>query len=206
MRYSLPESYAAYVTQKDVRTAIDHILDSKSLEVPSDLDWNQLPDFHAAVLAAYQVRSDYASALQGFWNEVWRPALESSDLQFEALSILESQELIGRYTDTKSIWNSKQFWRYYRKKKFLVVPGVSLDIGTGQLWIWLGDKSLENSETEKLLLSTSSWYIEEEEESGLSYGYTWKELSSVTGAGIELDRLCTAAAQALKNLSSIMET
>ena len=51
-----------------VRSAVNHILDSKKLEVPADLEWDRLPDFHAAVLAAHQARCDYATALHGLWS------------------------------------------------------------------------------------------------------------------------------------------
>ena len=75
--FTLPESYCAYLEDAAVRSAIDHILDGKKLEVPADLEWDRLPDFHAAVLAAHQVRCDYANALHGLWSKVWQPALEN---------------------------------------------------------------------------------------------------------------------------------
>ena len=197
MLVSLPESFAAYATQKDVRTAVDHILCRKSLEVPSDLDWDQLPDYHAAVLAAYQVRSDYASTLHNLWNQAWRPALFSSDLNFQALSIVEAHEKYGEaYTDTNSVWDSKEFWRYFRINNLLVMPGISLGICKVQLWLWLGDESSESNNTEQLLEPLRDWYLEIEEESEVLFGYTRKELAPVTDAGIEVCRLCAAATQA----------
>lgn len=62
MPFCLPESYASYVAEPAVRTAVDHILGSKPLKDYETLDWNQLPDF----LAAYQV--------QGYriWRMSWK--------------------------------------------------------------------------------------------------------------------------------------
>ena len=207
MLFSLPESFTAYATQKDVRTAVDHILGRKSLEVPADLDWNQLPDYHVAVLAAYQVRSDYASTLHRLWNQVWQPALFSSDLNFQALSIVEAHEKFGEtYTDTMSLWDSGEFWRYFRINSFLLMSGISLSTSEAQLWLWLGDESSENNNTEQLLQSISDWYLEDEEESDALYGYTRKKLAPVTDAGIEVGRLCEAAAQAGEKLIEMLKT
>ena len=122
MHFSLPESFAAYVSQRDVKAAVDHILNSKSLEVPADLDWEHLPDFHAAVLAAYQVRSDYATALHQLWNEVWQPVLDSSDIEIQALSIAETQEWSSTHADTGNAWKDEEFYRSFRKNSFLITP------------------------------------------------------------------------------------
>ena len=63
---TLPESYRAYCKDTAIRSAVDHILKrEKKLEVPPDLEWCRLPDFNAAVLAAHQVRCDFATALHG---------------------------------------------------------------------------------------------------------------------------------------------
>ena len=205
MHFSLPESYAAYAAQKEIRTVVDHILNSKKLEVPSDLDWSQLPDFHAAVLASYQVRSDYASALHRLWNEVWKSTLDSSNLDVETLSIGESYELEEAKFDTKSIWESQQYWQYIRTTdSLIVVPGVSLNINKAQLWLWIGNENLENNMTEELLDSISDWYMEEEDET--LYGYTRKELAPIIEASIEVECLCVAAIHALDKLDKFIES
>ena len=62
--YQIPESYRAYCTNPAVRTAVDHILSkSNKLDVPSDIEWDELPKFHRAVLSAHQVRCEYAMYL-----------------------------------------------------------------------------------------------------------------------------------------------
>ena len=70
MPVQIPESYRAYCTDRAVRAAVDHIL-SESLDVPPDLEWDELPKFHQAVLSAHQVRCEYAI----FLHEIWKPIL-----------------------------------------------------------------------------------------------------------------------------------
>ena len=155
MHFSLPESFAAYVSQRDVKAAVDHILNSTSLEVPADLDWEHLPDFHAAVLAAYQVRSDYATALHQLWNEVWQPVLDSSDIEIQALSIAETQEWSSTHADTGNAWKDEEFYRSFRKNSFLIILGVGLHSTEARLYLWFGDEQGENSKAEELSLPTS---------------------------------------------------
>ena len=204
MLFALPESYAAYATQKDVRAAVDHILNSKSLEVPSDLEWNQLPDLHAAVLAAHQVRSEYASALQRLWQEVWQASLDECGFEAEACSITEQQGLLGYCVDTKSIWEDRQFVRSFRNRRFGIELAVTLDINKAQLWMWFGDEVYENGDSERLLQSATDWYVEEDEGDELFYGWTKKELAPMSGGNVELDRLNIAAAQALERMTEIV--
>ena len=204
MLFVLPESYASYSTQKDVRAAVDHILNSKSLEGPSDLEWNQLPDLHAAVLAAHQVRSEYASALQRLWDEVWQTSMDEYGFEAEACSITEQQGLVGYCVDTKSIWEDGQFVRVFRTKNVGIELAVALDISGAQLWMWFGDKTFENGDTPNLLRSAADWYVEEDEYDGLFYGYTNKKLGPMSGGSVELDGLNIAAARALERMTEIV--
>lgn len=197
MHFSLPESYADYTTRKDVRTAVDHLLDSKTLEVPSDLDWNQLPDFHAAVLAAHQVRSEYASAIQRLWNECWQTVLGASDLALEACSISETQEWYGLSFDTASVWTNKIFARAYDMEAFKIGVGVSLDRHEARLKFWLEDENGADRSID--CLTQADWEAE-----AVVYGYwTNKELAPTSNGGLELDRLNSVAAQVGEGLIAL---
>ena len=187
MHFSLPASYSAYATRQEVRAAVDHILNSKHLHVPHDLDWNQLPDFHAAVLAAHQVRCDYASALCGLWDEVWQKALNSSDLELAPLSIAETQEWSGFALDTQSVWASKWLCRNFRKKDFYICLGVWLEIKEARLGLWFGDEE-GTSETPSLLSAmTGDWSCELEDQ-GDEFFYTRAGVARLCGDRVELDR------------------
>ena len=205
MHFSLPESFAAYVSQRDVKAAVDHILNSKSLEVPADLDWEHLPDFHAAVLAAYQVRSDYATALHQLWNEVWQPILDSSDIEIQALSIAETQEWSSTHADTGNAWKDEEFYRSFRKNSFLIILGVGLHSNEARLYLWLGDEQGENSKAEELSLPTSEasdWYLEGEGSD--EWGYTSEGLAPIRNRCVELDRLRAAAKRAVAKIIEVV--
>ena len=92
MTFKVPDSYRAYCTDAAVKTAVDHILDSRSLSLPEDIEWKDLPAFHRAVLSAHQVRSEFAIFLIDVWNAVWKPMLEQSDFgtKTEPCSVAES--------------------------------------------------------------------------------------------------------------------
>ena len=206
MLFLLPPSYAAYAAQKEVRAAVDHVLGSKQLDVPSDLDWDQLPDFHAAVLAAHQVRCEYASALCGLWDEIWQKALDSSGLEFEALSVAETQEWQMRewkssQLETNDVWDSKWFSRPLRKNGFCVYLGVWLEISGVRLGLWFARESDDQDKTPNLSLEKINWSRALEDD---DYYYTGKGIAPISGDGIELDGLNDAAKQALAAIDEFM--
>ena len=200
MHFSLPASYSAYATRQEVRAAVDHILDGKHLHVPHDLDWDQLPDFHAAVLAAHQVRCDYASALCCLWDKVWQTALDSSGLELEPLSIAETQDWGELALDTQSVWASGWFSRLFRKNGLYVDLEVDLEVSGARLSLWFGDYSGEKNQTADLLSPTAGWDpLPEDEDDG--YFYTGKKVAPVSSDGVKLDRLKAAANLALKRIA-----
>ena len=199
MVFTLPESYATYATQKEVRTAVDHILDSKSLEVPPDLDWDQLPDFHAAVLAAHQVRCEYASAIQRLWDDIWWSTLSSSELELEACTIAQTREFVEESNtafNTQWFWDQEEFYRHFFMNGYRIALGVTLDQNEARVWLWLGDESDGRNRTGELLHSITDWHIEEGEDGEL-YGNSRKGLAPISGSNVQVDELKTAAKQAL---------
>lgn len=193
MSFPLPESYASYVADPAVRTAVDHILDSKSLKVPETLDWNELPDFHAATLAAHQVRCDYASALQGLWDAVWQRAVDKAPIgqELEAWSITDTASWYGVGFDAVSLWQNGIFGRAYTRRDSYIGLGVSLDLREAQLIFWFGNQNDEDLAAD--LLSQDDW----DSEMG-DYGYQSRRGLAPIGDGcVPLKRLNAAAAQAL---------
>lgn len=193
MSFCLPESYTSYVAEPAVRTAVDHILASKSLKVPEALDWDRLSDFHAAVLAAHQVRCDYASAVQGLWDTVWQRAIDEAGIgdDLEALSIAETAERYDIGLDAVSLFESGVFVRGYTKGASNIVLGVNLDLREAWLIFWFGNANDDDLAAE--LLSQDDWCPEPED-----YGY-WskKDLAPIKDGQVPLKRLKTAAGRAL---------
>lgn len=196
MSFALPESYASYVADPAVRTAVDHILVNKSLDVPEALDWDQLPDFHAAVLGAHQVRCDYASAIQGLWDAVWGKAIDEAGIgpDLEADSIAETAPWYGGVGfDAEALFRDGVFARRHTRGDSYVGLGVNLDLREAQLIF-----SLVNEKDEDLaadLLSRDEWEPEQNEK---GYGYwSTRGLGPIRDGGVPLERLSAAAARAL---------
>ena len=194
MSFALPESYASYVADPAVRTAVDHILGSKSLKGHESLDWDELPDFHAAVLAAHQVRCDYASALQGLWDAVWPAAIDEAGIgeDLEAYSIADMADRHGLGFDAESLWAAEVFTRAYTRGDSYIGLSVSLNLREAYLILWFGSESDEDLAAG--LLSWDDW------NSGLdeTYGHrSTKGLAPIRDGGVPLERLNAAATRAL---------
>mgnify|MGYP006425295639 CR=1 FL=1 len=72
---AVPESLRSYFTDRAVQSVVDHMLESKASDVPPDLDWNEIRDFHMAHASAAKVRADHAILLLDLWDAVWADAL-----------------------------------------------------------------------------------------------------------------------------------
>lgn len=199
MSFALPESYASYVADPAVRTAVEHILGSKSLEVPDTLDWEQLPDFHAAVLAAHQVRCDYASAIQGLWDAVWGKAIDEAGIgrDLEADSIAETAPWYGVGFDAEALFRERVFARRHTRGNSYIGLGVNLDLREAQLIFSLVNENDEDLAAD--LLSRDEWEPEQNEK---GYGYwSTRGLAPIRDGGVPLERLNAAAARALSAIT-----
>ena len=193
MPFCLPESYASYVAEPAVRTAVDHILGSKSLKDYETLDWNQLPDFHAAVLAAHQVRCDYASALQGLWVAVWGKVIDEAGIgeDLEAWSIADTAGWYGLGFDAISLWQNCVFARAYTRGDSYIGLGVSLDLREARLIFWFGNENDED-------LAADHWPQDGWDPEMWDHGYqSRKGLTRIEAGCVPLKRLHAAAARAL---------
>ena len=199
--FTFPESYRAYLKDPAVQSAVDHILDDKKLEVPADLEWCRLPDFHAAVLAAHQVRSDYATALHGLWRRVWQPALDDCGFadSLVSLSFNEQQAYSNYPCDTYSLWEGP-LERVYDKDGHKIGLGVATDFKQGWLTMWLIDGN-EGDLTTSLELG-GDWHSEPDE--GGYYLYSREQLAPISDDGIALDPLNRAARRALQEIGRIL--
>lgn len=197
--FTLPESYCAYCKDAAVRSAVEHILSrGKKLDVPPALEWCRLPDFHAAVLAAHQVRCDYATALHGLWIEVWQHALNQCDFanSLEPWSLHEQPELSNHPCDTYSLWDPGILERVYDAGDHKIGLSVCID---KQAWlaIWLLDGQGKDL-TANLALG-KDWVPELDKK-----GYLWSrdKLSQLSNDGccIPLKPLNRAAKKALEQI------
>lgn len=198
--FTLPESYRAYCKERAVQSAVDHVLNcGEKLAVPADLEWDRLPDFHAAVLAAHQVRCDYATALHGLWKAVWRPALDDCGFAdvLEPLSFNEHPDYSDYPCDTYSLWEEDLLERVYDKDGHKLGLGVENDGKQARLTIWLLDGKGKGRADELPL--GSDWDSEPDEE---GYLYTREKLARFSNDGccIPLEPLNRAVQRALQEI------
>ena len=198
--FPLPPSYRAYCKDRAVRSAVDHILDARKLEVPADLEWDLLPDFHAAVLAAHQVRCEFAMALHGLWNKVWQPALDDS-VALKPRSLHEQQEPAANPYDTYSLWGPGFLERVYDAGDRWIGLGVYVDTEQAWLAIRLRDGRGNNLTGNPAL--GDDWFSELEDE---EYRYSRDELARLSNDGccIPLEPLNRAARRALQEIGRIL--
>jgi len=194
MPFTFTESYRTYLEDPAAQSAVDYILGSKKPEVPADLEWDRLPDFHAAVLAAHQVRCEYAIGLCGLWKRVWQPALDNCDFtdSLAPLPFNENQVLDCYPSDTYSLWEGA-LERVYDKDGYRLSLGVSSDLRHAWLTLWL-----LNREGEDLTTSLVQGGDRRLDEHG--YLYSRKGLAPIKDGEIALDPLNCAATRALKDV------
>ena len=202
--FTLPESYRAYCKDRAVQSAVDHVLHcGEKLKVPADLEWDRLPDFHAAVLATHQVRCDFATALHGLWKAVWPPALDDCGFadSLEPLSLHEQQEFLDYPCDTYSLWDPGFLERVYDAGDHRIGLGVWVDNEQAWLAIWLLDGQ-GNDRTADLALG-DDWVSELDDE---GYLYSRDELARFSNDSccIPLDPLNRAARRALQEIGRIL--
>ena len=198
--FTFPESYRAYLKDPAVRSAVHHILDSRKLEVPADLEWCRLPDFHAAVLAAHQVQCDFATALHDLWSKVWLLAPEDSGFadSLKPLPFNEQREQSTYPCDTYSLWGPGVLDCVYGKGDHKVGLGVVIDVKQTWLTIWLLDGNGGDL--------TTSLGLDGDWNSELDGGYlrSREELAPISDDGIILDPLRRAAKRALQEIGGIL--
>ena len=165
MPFSMPESYRAYCTDTAVRTAVDHILASAdkkgALNLPSDIDWEDLPAFHRAVLSAHQVRCEFSIFAIDLWNAVWQRALAecSFDSGRDDCTVSQTEERDAKL-DTHSVWDIKWFSRCF-------------DIGGGGRQLYL---AVTHDLPEGVQLSLCLWGADDTDHTtGRSFGDAWSE-------------------------------
>lgn len=69
----LPDALASYISETRIRRAVDLLLGDP--EVPEQIEWDEIPAFFDALVAAQQVQADHARTLVELWRRVWESHL-----------------------------------------------------------------------------------------------------------------------------------
>lgn len=201
MTFRLPESYASYITDLTIRTAVDHLLDEKE-PIPSDMEWHELNDLQKSEFAAFQVRCDYAVFLHDVWQSVWSGVCDriSSKIRLNRLSIGDSHNHLLKHYGRKQVeyrprglWNSQEFAQIFdlgTTGKVIEMWVVTYNHDQVQLSVVLLDQ-VGNDITNDLKLGTD--WTDEEIDDG--YVYTKSGLAFFDENSIELGPLIEAAAE-----------
>ena len=208
MPIQVPESYRAYCKDRAVQEAVNHILDAKSLHVPADIEWDDLPKFHRAVLAANQVRCEYAIFLHELWNAVWKPVLDTCDIAKELKPWTDD-----RYTkmaqlefDAHTLWSEGRLGQPLdvADTKLVLLPEVDvgyegLDYERARLCLSL----LDNGDPIVGLDLGADWRSEDAED---GVPRSRRELAPIADDGsIDLEALGKAAADALAAIGARLQ-
>ena len=200
MQFELPESYRAYCSDTAVRTAVDHILsaDSKApLTLPADIEWQDLPAFHRAVLSAHQVRCEFAVLLIDLWDAVWQHALDRWKFggELEPQTVDYMQDWNGTKLDTDTLWEGRWFGRGLDigDRGFLLAPGIVVDIEQIRLSLSLYGKDDSDHTTG---FDFGAGWPKQDIEDGTAW--TRKDLAPIRDDGtIDIDSVHKAAEDAL---------
>lgn len=121
----VPPSVLAYFQNRDVETAVDHLLEGdkgKKTKLTGVSDWRHLAGYYRATLAARQTPVEFAIFLEELWRVVWtempRPwrAVAPSDAARPDLAV-----------NVATIWDENCFGRRFEK------DGLALELYVG-LW------------------------------------------------------------------------
>ena len=155
------------------------------------------------MLAAHQVRCDFATALHGLWKAVWPPALEDCGFanSLEPLSLHEQQEFLDYSCDTYFLWETGFLERVYDAGDHRIGLGVCVDTKQAWLAIWLLDGQ-GNDLTANLPLG-DDWDPDLDDE-GYRYSRDGLARFSNDGCCIPLDPLYRAARRALQEIGRIL--
>lgn len=117
--FELPESVFRCLTERKIRAGVDSVLQSGTKKLPSGLEWEELPQYYEAVLAACRVQVDWVLAQEQLWRSVW----PSKPLGWAPVSVEEQS--VGEYDGFVSIdncWSEKWFGRYFTRPSAHVGP------------------------------------------------------------------------------------
>ena len=206
MPIQVPESYRAYCKDRAVQEAVNHILNAKSLPVPADIEWDDLPKFHRAVLAARQVQCDYAIFVHELWNAVWKPALDARGFgkKLKPWTIADTQEQCNQKLDTHTLWYQAWFSQVLdiADTNLMLFPGVGIGeaaLDKVRLWLSLRDTK-DNVDLITGLDLGADWRSEDVED---GWALSRRELAPIADdGGLDLDALRKAAADALAAIGS----
>ena len=157
---SIPESVFAYLTQQEVRTAVNLLASKKKPPVPEEVRWNDLESFYRGVLSMQQVQAEFAMTLAKLWQETWGQV----DIDWSSGSPQEPGE--DGSLDVGEIWRENCFTRVFGKDVFVchLCSYATYDEG-----LQLGFAIWKGEDDKKILkkMEVEGWEYDDE------FGYMW---------------------------------
>ena len=135
---SVPESVLAYFNKPSVATAIDLLLTGKQHKVPDALQWQEVPSFYSACLAARQAQVEYAVFLAQLWTAIWQDGPKGWHPCPPA-----SQGRKDLSIGVENIWECRCFSRRFERDGRAIELYVYLGTAQAgvQLGVWFADKN-----------------------------------------------------------------
>lgn len=195
----LPESVFQYFTQARIRTAVESVLDYGAKKLPPGLEWEELPQFYRAALAASSVQVEWALTLDQLWSRVWPTVVPG----WTALSVDEQNTGdLDAQVSIETCWREEWFGRCFtrsavpaaqaqgrRQTDAVLCLGVSLTLEGVAIGLSL------DLDSDVASLELAGFRYDDEDESW------WTSEQVITGPTVDLRELQQAASKALQWLA-----
>lgn len=108
----LPPSVFQYLTVPKLRAGVDSVLEYGGKKLPPGLEWDELPQYFRAAVAAIAVRVDWALAMEELWRCVWPGEL----IGWSPVSIdNQSTPDFGAHVSIDLCWTDEWFGRCFTR-------------------------------------------------------------------------------------------
>ncbi len=196
----LLDSVYQYLTQPRIRTAVDSVLDYGVKKLPPGLEWEELPQFYRAALAASSVQVEWALTLEDLWRRTW-PATVAG---WTALSVdVQNTRDLSAQVGVEKCWDEGWFGRCFTRPAIRAAqprggrhaddPVVCLGVSLALEGVAIG-LSLD-LESDVVNLELAGFGYDEEHE-----GW-WIPEQGIAGQTVDLGELQQAALKALQWLA-----
>jgi hypothetical protein len=108
----LPQSVVQYLTEPKLRAGVDSVLEYGARKLPPGLEWDELPQYFRAALAANHVQVDWALAHEELWRCVW-----PSELVGWSPASLDEQSTrdFDAHVSIDNSWSDEWLWRCFTR-------------------------------------------------------------------------------------------
>lgn len=141
----IPESYRDYATDRTIQSVVDHLLEQKDKDLPTEIDWSEVRAYHQAWLSAQKVKTDYILLLMDLWDAIWKPTLEKHGIK-KVFDIDEMKE-DDAHPARSIVWDDGVFYCHFhytiKKKSFRIYTSIAISDEIVEIHLYILDEDDE---------------------------------------------------------------